>query len=413
MRGHNNIDNLFFVFYYEKKSEMRNTMALELRQLLEKVSELDITPIAGQAGLERRVRWVHMVENEDSTTFLEGQDIAVITGIGLGESLTLMNLIRTLRGSHASGVIVNLGPYIQQIPQDVIEYCDQYALPLFTIPWKQHVAQLIRIFSRAISLADLKELAINTAFQNAIFSPERKELYEISLTERGIKPDFSFHVCSVYFSESSHDFSFLESTSLHLQIALEQLQYQNYAIFPYDDVILIICWNWEKETIKSLAKDISHILNKYLHQKKDWYIGIGKRTGSLSCLHKSYNQAIEIQNLQYRHIIPRDHYYFEELGVYYLLMSIDSKEVLSDYYQKTLAPLISHDSAKEIQLLELLKYYLENNGSVQKTAEHFYVHRNSVNYRLNQIQELLDVNLSDLDTRIQLKLAFMVRDMLD
>lgn len=104
-------------------------MALELRQLLEKVSELDITPIAGQAGLERRVRWVHMVENEDSTTFLEGQDIAVITGIGLGESLTLMNLIRTLRDSHASGVIVNLGPYIQQIPQDVIEYSRFMSVP--------------------------------------------------------------------------------------------------------------------------------------------------------------------------------------------------------------------------------------------------------------------------------------------
>ena len=31
-------------------------------------------------------------------------------------------------------------------------------------------------------------------------------------------------------------------------------------------------------------------------------------------LYKSYNQATEIQNLQYRHIIPKDHYQFEVIG---------------------------------------------------------------------------------------------------
>ena len=80
-------------------------------------------------------------------------------------------------------------------------------------------------------------------------------------------------------------------------------------------------------------------------------------------------------------------------------MSITDKEVFKDYYNDTLG--------------ELLKYYLENNGSVQKTAEHFYVHRNSINYRLNKVQDILDMDISDLDNRIQLRLAFMVRDMLD
>ena len=94
-------------------------------------------------------------------------------------------------------------------------------------------------------------------------------------------------------------------------------------------------------------------------------------------------------------------------------MSITDKEVFKDYYNDTLGELIEYDKNNDSNILEVLKYYLENNGSVQKTAAHFYVHRNSINYRLNKVQDILDMDISDLDNRIQLRLAFMVRDMLD
>ena len=94
-------------------------------------------------------------------------------------------------------------------------------------------------------------------------------------------------------------------------------------------------------------------------------------------------------------------------------MSITDKEVFKDYYNDTLGELIEYDKNNDSNILEVLKYYLEYNGSVQKTAEHFYVHRNSINYRLNKVQDILDMDISDLDNCIQLRLAFMVRDMLD
>lgn len=95
-------------------------------------------------------------------------------------------------------------------------------------------------------------------------------------------------------------------------------------------------------------------------------------------------------------------------------MSITDKEVFKDYYNDTLGELIEYDKNNDSNILEVLKYYLENNGSVQKNCgSTFYVHRNSINYRLNKVQDILDMDISDLDNRIQLRLAFMVRDMLD
>lgn len=159
--------------------------------------------------------------------------------------------------------------------------------------------------------------------------------------------------------------------------------------------------------------ELNSYLKTHLPKNSDFLLGVGKHAHDIYSLSQSFNQATEIQNLQYRHIIPKDHYFFEDLGIYNLLMSITDKEIFKDYYNDTLGELIEYDKNNDSNILEVLKYYLENNGSVQKTAEHFYVHRNSINYRLNKVQDILDMDISDLDNRIQLRLAFMVRDMLD
>lgn len=388
-------------------------MALELQQLLEKVSELDIALIAGKSGLRRRVRWVHMVETEETSMFLEGEDIAITTGIGLNQDLQLMDLVKMLTDYSASGMVLNLGPFIKEVPQEIIDYCNDKDFPLFTVPWKVHMAQIMRTFTQAINLAEQLDMEIRIAFKNAIFSPQQRELYEIPLTEKGIKPDYTFYVCSVFLDKARGDYSILDNFTLHLSIHMDQQDYENYSIFPYDDIAIIVFWNYEKTRLNQVVKELAQFLKKEIQEEDTWLIGVGKQANSVFCLYKSYNQATEIQNLQYRHIIPKDHYQFEDLGVYYLLMSVDNKEVYEQYYVQMLGPILEHDQMKDNRLGDILQYYLEHNGSVQQTAEHFYVHRNSINYRLNQIQELLDVDLSDLDTRISLRLAFMVRDMLD
>lgn len=56
--------------------------------------------------------------------------------------------------------------------------------------------------------------------------------------------------------------------------------------------------------------------------------------------------------------------------------------------------------------------YLKHNGSVKDTADELFVHRNTINYKLNRVAEILNLNLSSLDTRLQLTLGFMLQDML-
>ena len=40
-------------------------------------------------------------------------------------------------------------------------------------------------------------------------------------------------------------------------------------------------------------------------------------------------------------------------------------------------------------MTDVLKKYLQNNGSVNDTANQMYVHRNTINYKLKKIEEIL------------------------
>ncbi|WP_397363008.1 MULTISPECIES: helix-turn-helix domain-containing protein [unclassified Paenibacillus] len=46
-------------------------------------------------------------------------------------------------------------------------------------------------------------------------------------------------------------------------------------------------------------------------------------------------------------------------------------------------------------LLKTLFYYLENRGSLIDTANYFFIHHNSVKYRLERIRDMMDFDLND------------------
>ena len=55
---------------------------LPLRDLLR---DLELSVVAGEAGLDRAVRWVHISELEDPTPWLSGGELLLTTGLQLGD----------------------------------------------------------------------------------------------------------------------------------------------------------------------------------------------------------------------------------------------------------------------------------------------------------------------------------------
>ena len=386
-------------------------MSVELNQLLKLVPHMDITLLAGDAGLSNMVSWIHMVETQEASSFLDGGEIAFSTGIGLNNGFSLLDLVKSVWEHKASGIIINSGPFIEKVPDEVIEFGKTHNFPIFTIPWKIHIAEIMRIFCFTITKSTQKNLEIAAAFKNAIFFPKQEELYMVPLSQRDFNVDWPYCVCVIKMNPK------LDITEKYLDELCDKIDlclchhFNHYAIFPHHKELLIVMGNYTDQMVHALIDCMLQYLHLTLPADFPFSLGIGKITKSIRCLYKSYHQAIAIENLQEKGKIKDTLIYYDDMGIYKLLMAIEDSDIIKDYYEKTLYPLRSYDEQKGSDLTTVLRTYLEHNGSVKDTADELYVHRNTINYKLNKIEELLNIDLSDLNTRLQLNVSFMLQDM--
>ena len=136
--------------------------------------------------------------------------------------------------------------------------------------------------------------------------------------------------------------------------------------------------------------------------------GVGKTTKSILCLYKSYRQAIAVQKLQSKGKLRPEQIFYSEMGLYKLLMNIDDEDIISDYLQNTVQPIINYDRDNNTDLMGVLRANLENDGSVKETAQKLFVHRNTINYYLGKIKDLTGMDLSSLNVKTQLTTALML-----
>ncbi|PLS16811.1 PucR family transcriptional regulator [Bacillus sp. M6-12] len=108
---------------------MNSFMTIEeiLRRKYFDASEL----LAGGEGKNRMVKWVHVVESMQITHLLNGNELILTTGLGWRNDETLLlPFIEQLIKSHASGLCIEIGTHITDIPLEVIELANQYHFPI-------------------------------------------------------------------------------------------------------------------------------------------------------------------------------------------------------------------------------------------------------------------------------------------
>lgn len=76
-----------------------------------------------------------------------------------------------------------------------------------------------------------------------------------------------------------------------------------------------------------------------------------------------------------------------------------------------LSPLITHDEQRSTELLPTLRTWLRNDAQPSRTCEELFIHRNSLSYRLKNIEDLLGVPLSTLDGRATCLMAVRLVDL--
>lgn len=120
----------------------------------------------------------------------------------------------------------------------------------------------------------------------------------------------------------------------------------------------------------------------------------------------AYQQAKKISTISQKCGMREQAITYKTLGILYLLALLPEDESIGQYKDHFLLPLKEYDKAHRTALLETLRIYLEQGCNTQKAAQLLHSHYNTVVYRIAQIERLLDLSVSDVETQLQLRIAF-------
>lgn len=134
---------------------------------------------------------------------------------------------------------------------------------------------------------------------------------------------------------------------------------------------------------------------------------------SLIELVKSYSQAKRTEQIvqMLPENLQKSFYSYHEIAIYHLLLTFKQHENILAYSYSGLFTLLEHDRQNGTEYIPTLRCFFENNQNVADTAEAMYLHRNSINYRLHKIRELLDDDFDDPNVRLHLNLSLMMLDL--
>ena len=363
--------------------------------------------LAGKNGWANSISWVHLLEDTTIIQNFWGKEVAVTTGLGFPEKEDWMRLARKLNRYHASGLIINVGQYIREIPEELMAYCDENDLPLLTVPWEVRLSDMIKDFSIRVFVQDNTDEQIATALIAAIETPDNQTAYRKELWQY-FDVDGSFQVLLLTCEGlDAMDMVERRKLSYRIQVYLEDITH-NASFFYYNSDFVLVANAVQEEALYQLIEGAIKRGEKRMPERK-LRVGIGSKCMDISRLSVSYRRAkaaVQMAMTQKRQVVK-----FDDCGLYRLLYMVEDTGVLQEIETECLAALEEYDRKYNAGYVETLQSYLKHNGSIQAVAEELYTHRNTVLYRLGNIRKVLGNELKTPEERLPYQMAFYIRSM--
>ncbi len=141
-------------------------------------------------------------------------------------------------------------------------------------------------------------------------------------------------------------------------------------------------------------------------------IGIGQTAREISAWRISYRDSVQARDLAIR-LQTDTPLYIGDLGVYQLILSLGDREKLLAFHERTLGDLLEYDLRQHADLIKTLEAFFQCHGNLSQTAEMLIVHRNTLLYRMNRINEIAGIDLNRPEIRLAFHLALTIRRLLN
>lgn len=382
-------------------------MAITLQKLTKRAGgTYKMRLIAGQNGMTNLVEWVHLVEDKEVSQFLNGNELIFTTGLWNHKEGDFMGFVDSLYDNEASGLVINLGPFIKDIPKYITDYCDEKEFPLFIIPWEIHLVDVTRDFCRDIANTEQNEASVTGIFKDVIAGVGSMDEQIPLLERRGFHADSSYTI--IIISNRNHETKAELNPNLKFYVEKIASRYvDTFATFSYSNNRVLILQDYPQEKTRVLIEELER---RYLSPSEDEYLtAVGPEEQGLGCLTDTYRKVHSMLPLCEK---KQDGIaYYEELGAMKILLDVHDIHILEAFYNEVMRPLEDYDRENDTEYVDFLRKYLESNGNIQRLADSMYVHRNTINYQIRKIKSITGRDLSELKAKFEFILCFQIKEL--
>lgn len=243
---------------------------------------------------------------------------------------------------------------------------------------------------------DIRKKEITKAFIERIILEYDHDIYPMT--------NFSFPYTCIVGVVDKNNFIFLDDK---ISNALrDYFAYDNHHFFTISRNEIIILYHYYKD--ENLLLSIEN-LQKFILKKFNVLIkfGIGSNSKDYEELKISYKNAKEILKISTVFSSKKSIFNYNEMDLELLFVNL-KKNAIENFKNKILKSISSKDFE---EFSNILTVYEEENGSVIHTADKLFMHKNTLQYKLNKIKRLSGYDPRNLKDFTILSLALKLKNL--
>lgn len=384
-------------------------MSITVERFMETVSDYKVNLVAGKDGIGNIIEWFQIVENNLAMTHVNINELVFCSGEDMDDEAVFVRFIEELIARQSSGLVIIQGHYLTEISDAVKNLCNIRRFPLMVLASSVNMSAITKLLSIQLLESEKINRQLFSAMKNAISFPKKLDGYVPTFVQSGFKKNEPYAVSIV---KMKHRELITSSESQWLVKSMEAQLLKagdKSFVLTMDDIYVFVFSNYSEEEMREIMLKMIMLLRMKEYQ---FYVGSSINHSGVEQLTNAYVQAKKVVNLSERNGWENQLVQYRELDVYQLLLAIDDKNTMKQYYDAKLGVLEKHDQNNGSDYLEFLKVYLNSNCNINDTADKLFIHRNTVVYKIKKINELLDCDLSELEVRVKLFLAIMLQNII-
>lgn len=356
--------------------------------------------LGGESGLRCPVQGANIGEVQDYARWLSPGELLITTGFALAEDpQALYQLLPTAQRCGLSGVCIKPGRYLPQtLPLELSDAADRLGIPLIELPAEVRFSDLTAAIAQEISrrqVPEERERRLTMIFHQLLDGKDDTGQEQAAI-EIGLHLEQPYILLRIATEATAPD---KRRIMREAEDIIHRLGALSWAVLFENEPLLLL---QTQQDIFSFEQRLRQAFYAYAAaQSPACVCGISRPCVGAAELHLADEGARSALRLARQQAVPC----LSDDPVGLLGLASGQRPKQEVYIRRQLKPLLDQAAPRRQELLETLDCWFRYGGNQRQMARSLHLHYNTVNYRLQQLWTLLQVDPTSYEARLSLELA--------